>query len=75
MTNASPQVPAALRGEGPSSSRWWPWGLLIAFGRAFAALYVEILWQTGSGYGSIFWTRVLWEGGVRLLAGLPRWPA
>lgn len=45
-------------------------GLLIALGRAFAALYVEILWQTGSGYGSVFWKRVFWDGGVRIGAGL-----
>ena len=41
-------------------------GLLMAVGRAFAAFYVEILWHTGSGYGDMFWKRVLWEGGTRL---------
>lgn len=40
-------------------------GVLLAFGRAFAAAYVEILWQSQSGYSSVFWRRMLWEWGVR----------
>ena len=40
-------------------------GLLLAFGRAFAAAYVEILWQSQSGYAGVFWRRMLWEWGVR----------
>jgi len=42
----------------------------VAVGRAGAALYVEALWQSQAGYGSVFWKRVLWEGGIRLGAGL-----
>ncbi|HUP52151.1 MAG TPA: UPF0182 family protein [Longimicrobiales bacterium] len=40
----------------------------IALGRAVSAAYVEILWQTESGYGSVFWQRVLWEWGIRAVA-------
>lgn len=45
-------------------------GVLLAFGRAFAAAYVEILWQSQSGYTSVFWRRMLWEWGVRGIAAL-----
>lgn len=43
-------------------------GLLLAFGRAFAAAYVEILWQSQSGYAGVFWRRVGWEWGIRAAA-------
>lgn len=43
---------------------------MIALGRAFAALYVEVLWQAEAGYSGVFWRRVLWESGARLGAGL-----
>ena len=39
-------------------------GLLIALGRAFAAFYVEILWQSHAGYAGVYWKRILWESGV-----------
>jgi uncharacterized membrane protein (UPF0182 family) len=45
-------------------------GVLLAFGRAFAAAYVEILWQSQSGYSSVFWRRMSWEWGVRGAAAL-----
>ena len=44
--------------------------LLVAFGRALTGAYVEILWQAQAGYISAFWTRVLWEWGVRVVAGV-----
>jgi uncharacterized membrane protein (UPF0182 family) len=45
-------------------------GLLLVFGRAFAAAYVEILWQAQSGYESVFWKRMLWEWGIRATAAV-----
>ncbi|MEQ1856279.1 MAG: UPF0182 family protein [Longimicrobiales bacterium] len=44
--------------------------MLLVFGRAFAAAYVEILWQAQSGYGAVFWRRVMWEWGIRGAAAL-----
>jgi uncharacterized membrane protein (UPF0182 family) len=32
--------------------------------------FVEILWHGQTGYGSVFWTRMLWQWGVRLGAGV-----
>ena len=54
--------------------------LLLVLGIAFLAVllavriaanaYVEILWFDSLGYSSVFWTRVLWEWGVRLLGAV-----
>lgn len=44
--------------------------LVSAIGRALTSAYVEILWQSQTGYLSIFWTRILWEWGVRGIAGM-----
>ncbi len=44
--------------------------MVLAFGRVFAAAYVEILWQAQSGYGAVFWRRVMWEWGIRVVAAL-----
>jgi uncharacterized protein len=44
--------------------------LLIAIGRTASEAYVEILWQVQAGYADVFWSRVVWEWGVRILAGL-----
>ena len=70
MTKATPQILSALRGGRLIIAVVVAIGLLIAFGRAFAAAYVEVLWQTQSGYASVFWKRVLWEWGIRGLAAL-----
>ncbi|MBM4183892.1 MAG: hypothetical protein FJ207_06650 [Gemmatimonadetes bacterium] len=45
-------------------------GLLLVMGRAFAAAYVEILWQAQTGYSAVFWRRVFWEWGIRAVAAL-----
>jgi len=45
-------------------------GVIAALGRTLASAYVEILWQAQAGYLSIFWRRMLWEWGVRGLAGV-----
>ncbi|MDH3206237.1 MAG: UPF0182 family protein [Gemmatimonadota bacterium] len=62
-------VPISLRGGRLILTIVLSVALIIAFGRAFAAFYTEVLWQTSSGYGGIFWKRVLWTGGVQLGAG------
>ena len=38
-------------------------------GRIAANAYIEILWFDSLGYSSVFWTRVFWEWGVRLMGG------
>jgi len=45
-------------------------GMLLVFGRAFAAAYVEVLWQSQAGYAGVFWKRMLWEWGIRAAAAL-----
>ncbi|MGE0160662.1 MAG: UPF0182 family protein [Gemmatimonadales bacterium] len=45
-------------------------GLALVCGRAFAAAYVEILWQAGAGYSGVFWKRMLWEWGIRAAAAV-----
>jgi uncharacterized protein len=45
-------------------------GLLMSLARAFAAAYVEILWHGQSGYAGVFWTRVAWQWGLRIGAGV-----
>lgn len=44
--------------------------LVALLGRAFTSFYVEILWQTQTGYTEAFWRRIAWEWGTRLGAGL-----
>lgn len=44
--------------------------LVLILGRAAVAAYAEILWQQSAGYASIFWRRIAWSWGIRLLAGL-----
>ena len=43
--------------------------LLIALGRLASGVVTEILWQTEAGYLGVFWRRVLWQWGARVLAG------
>jgi uncharacterized membrane protein (UPF0182 family) len=44
-------------------------GLLIAGARVATSAFIEILWHGQVGYGDVFWTRVLWQWGVRVGAG------
>lgn len=44
--------------------------LVALLGRAFTSFYVEVLWQTQTGYTEAFWRRIAWEWGTRLGAGL-----
>jgi uncharacterized membrane protein (UPF0182 family) len=43
--------------------------LAASLGRALTNLYVEVLWQAQTGYLAVFWKRVAWEWGTRILAG------
>ncbi len=70
MSPRSPSLLSTLRGGRLVIALVVALGLLLAFGRAFAAAYVEILWQSQSGYTSVFWRRMLWEWGARGIAAL-----
>ncbi len=41
---------------------------LLILGRGLAGFLVEVLWFRSTGYESVFWTRLGWGWGVRLLA-------
>lgn len=45
-------------------------GLVVAFGRLASTIFTEILWHAGTGYGAVFWKRIVWQWGVRLGAGV-----
>ena len=42
---------------------------ISVIGRVAANAYIEILWFDSLGYSSVFWTRVFWEWGARLMGG------
>jgi uncharacterized membrane protein (UPF0182 family) len=42
---------------------------ILLIGRTAANAYIEILWFDSLGYSSVFWTRVFWEWGARLMGG------
>jgi hypothetical protein len=44
--------------------------LLISMGRMASEAYVEILWHAQSGYSEVFWRRIIWEWGTRIVAGV-----
>ena len=44
--------------------------VLLLLGRAASSAYVEILWFDAVGYSSVFWTRILWEWGIRLAGSI-----
>ncbi len=44
-------------------------GVVLLLFRGAAHLYTEALWYSSAGYRSVFWTRVLAEGGMRIGAG------
>jgi uncharacterized membrane protein (UPF0182 family) len=70
MVTGARREPFALRGGRLVLAVVVAAGLLIALGRAFAAFYVESLWQANGGYTGVYWKRILWEGGARMVAGL-----
>ncbi len=45
-------------------------GLLAVTGRLAAGAYVEVLWQNNAGFAGVFWERMIWEWGARLVAGV-----
>lgn len=45
-------------------------GLIVILGRLATTALVEILWHAELGYGSIFWKRMIWQWGARLVGGL-----
>ena len=45
-------------------------GSSLGLGRLAATMYVEILWHAQTGYGDVFWLRVLWQWGARIVAGV-----
>ncbi len=45
-------------------------GLLVALARIGVTFYTEILWHAEAGYSGTFYTRVAWEWGARVLAGM-----
>ena len=44
--------------------------VVVGFGRLASTMYVEILWHAQTGYSDVFWLRVLWQWGVRVVAGV-----
>jgi len=43
---------------------------LVVLGRLATSVVTEVLWQAQAGYTSVFWRRVLWQWGGRLVGGL-----
>lgn len=43
--------------------------LLLGAARIAATVYTELLWHAGSGYLEVFLRRVVWQWGVRVIAG------
>jgi len=70
MTRGLRSFLATLRGGRLVVALVVAFGFLLVLGRAFAAAYVEILWQAQSGYSGVFWRRVLWSWGIRGAAAL-----
>ena len=70
MTGPPANLLSTLRGTRLIVVSFLTIALLVALGRAFAGAYLEILWQAEAGYISAFWTRILWEWGVRVVAGI-----
>ncbi len=44
-------------------------GALLLSGRSLAGFYVDVLWFRSVGYSSAYWTRILAEGGMRVVVG------
>lgn len=70
MSRDTSDLLAAIRGGRIAILAFVAILLVLVLGEAITAAYVEILWQTQTGYLSAFWTRMAWEWGVRIGAGL-----
>ena len=44
--------------------------VLLLLGRAASSAYVEVLWFNAVGYSEVFWTRILWEWGIRVVGAV-----
>ena len=69
MSSKHPPIPT-LRGGRTLVTIALVLALVVGLGRLAATMYVEILWHAQTGYGDVFWLRVLWQWGVRILAGV-----
>jgi len=68
--NTRPANPLAhLRGGRLVLAVFFAVVVLAGLARAATGLYVEVLWQVQAGYLAVFWRRVTWEWGARLIAG------
>lgn len=70
MTSPRQDLIGALRGGRLAITVFLTVILVGVLGRALTAFYVEVLWQAQTGYLPVFWRRILWEGGLRVLSGL-----
>ncbi len=43
--------------------------VVLLVGRGVVSFYVDLLWFDAEGQASVFWTRIFWESGARLLIG------
>ena len=69
MAPKSTDLLATLRGGRLLITVFLAIGILAAIGRGLTSLYVEVLWQSQSGYLPVFWRRLAWEVGLRVVAG------
>ncbi len=70
MNTPRQDLVGALRGGRLAMSLILVVALVGVFGRALTSFYVEVLWQAQTGYLSVFWRRIIWESGVRVLGGV-----
>lgn len=70
MSTGTPDLFRAIRGGRAALTVLGLIVFLVVVGRAATGLYIEVLWQSQSGYLDVFWTRIAWEMGARVLAGL-----
>ena len=69
MPSNRPPMPN-LRGARPLLVIAMALAVVVGLGRLVSATYVEILWHAQTGYGDVFWRRVFWEWGARVVAGV-----
>lgn len=70
MSTPRQDVVSALRGGRLAIAIILVVAVVGVLGRALTTLYVEVLWQAQTGYLSVFWRRVVWETGVRVVGGV-----
>lgn len=69
MSNANPDLLRTIRGGRAVLTALAIVVLVVVVGRAATAFYIEVLWQSQAGYLDVYWTRILWEAGARVVAG------